>query len=260
MILSRNNDTLNKSDLNIIWKNYKENGSIEDKNKLITYYARLIKPIAQRVNISLGYQASVEDLESDGIFGLIDAIEKYDLNANNSFETYAAFRIKGAIIDEVRRKDWYSRHTRMKFKAYDAALVQIEDQNPTISLDEKRKLISKKMNVDISEIYKIEQQLNNNKFVSLEEYLEIGNDVASTNNDCNPEIEYLEKEQKEVLIKALENLFDNERQIISLYYYNELTFTEIAKIMGISESRISVVHKRAITKLKLALIERFNSH
>ena len=186
-----------------------------------------------------------------GIFGLIDAIDKFDRSKDVKFETYASLRIRGAILDQIRKMDWIPRAVRQKQKKIDEAIKNIEMKTGKTALDEE---IASELGVSEDEYLNWQSQLKVTNVVSLNEFVEQGTEPAmdATKNShfAQPEDVVAESELKEVLAQSLETLTEKERRVIELYYYEELTLKEISSILEVSESRISQLHTRALAKMK----------
>lgn len=234
------------------WKKYKENGDRESKEKIIIEYIELVKIIAGRLYVNYNGNVDYDDLVSYGILGLIDAIDKFDLSKNVKFETYANIRIRGAIVDQMRNLDWIPRSIRQKYKKVEDSVKKLQN---IYGDDIKDEYLAKEMNVSLEELYEILNDISGLVVVSLDEFLQNGKnfDISSGSIEINPQ-DALEKKESEKLIKeVIENLPEKEKKVISLYYYSELTYKEIANVLGISESRVSQLHTSAIAKLKIKL-------
>ena len=236
-----------------LWEEYANTGSPEVREKIILEYAPLVKVVAGRLSMYLGYNVEYEDLVSYGIFGLIDAIDKFDCLKDVKFETYASLRIRGAILDQIRKMDWIPRTIRQKQKRIDAAIKEIETQYGRSATDEE---IAKLLGITDEEYLDWQSQMKITNVVSLNEFLEQGSEVSneagSTKSEAfdSPE-EILERDElKKILAQALELLTEKERKGIVLYYYEDLTLKEISNILEVSESRISQLHTRALQKMR----------
>ena len=236
-----------------LWEEYANTGSPEVREKIILEYAPLVKVVAGRLSMYLGYNVEYEDLVSYGIFGLIDAIDKFDCLKDVKFETYASLRIRGAILDQIRKMDWIPRTIRQKQKRIDAAVKEIETQYGRSATDEE---IAKLLGITDEEYLDWQSQMKITNVVSLNEFLEQGSEVSneagSTKSEAfdSPE-EILERDElKKILAQALELLTEKERKVIVLYYYEDLTLKEISNILEVSESRISQLHTRALQKMR----------
>ncbi len=236
-----------------LWEDYANTKSPEIREKIILEYAPLVKVVAGRLSMYLGYNVEYEDLVSYGIFGLIDAIDKFDCLKDVKFETYASLRIRGAILDQIRKMDWIPRTIRQKQKRIDAAIKEIETQYGRSATDEE---IAKILGITDEEYLEWQSQMKITNVVSLNEFLEQGSEVSneagSTKSAAfdSPE-EILERDElKKTLVQALELLTEKERKVIVLYYYEDLTLKEISNILEVSESRISQLHTRALQKMR----------
>ncbi len=231
-----------------LWDDYARTRSPEIREKIILEYAPLVKLVAGRLSMYLGYNVEYDDLVGYGVFGLIDAIDKYDNMKAVKFETYASLRIRGAILDQIRKMDWIPRTIRQKQKKIDAA---IENEKGRAATDEE---IAKSLGISDEEYLSWQSQMKVTGVVSLDEFMESGTEAPAQQNSQQrfetPE-EVIEKEEmKKVLGQALELLTEKEKKVILLYYYEDLTLKEISNVLEVSESRISQLHTRALQKLK----------
>ena len=236
-----------------LWEEYARAKSPEVREKIILEYAPLVKVVAGRLSMYLGYNVEYEDLVSYGIFGLIDAIDKFDFLKDVKFETYASLRIRGSILDQIRKMDWIPRTIRQKQKKIDAVIKDIEARYGRSATDEE---ISAGLGITGEEYLDWQSQMKITNVVSLNEFLEQGSEVPNEAGQGrsaqfdSPE-EVLEREElKKILAEALELLTEKERKVIVLYYYEDLTLKEISNILGVSESRISQLHTRALQKMR----------
>ena len=236
-----------------LWEDYSRTKSAETREKIILEYAPLVKLVAGRLSMYLGYNVEYEDLVSYGIFGLIDAIDKFDFMKDVKFETYASLRIRGAILDQIRKMDWIPRTIRQKQKRIDAIIKEIELTTGKTATDEE---IATGLGISDEEYVEWQSQMKITNVVSLNEYMEQGSEVpADVNRHAtarfdSPE-ENIEKEElKQVLEQTWQLLTEKERKVILLYYYEELTLKEISNVLEVSESRISQLHTRALQKMK----------
>lgn len=232
---------------------YGKTKSSEAREKIILEYAPLVKVVAGRLSMYLGYNVEYEDLVSYGIFGLIDAIDKFDCLKEVKFETYASLRIRGAILDQIRKMDWIPRTVRQKQKKIEAVVREIEQSTGHSATDEE---IAVKLGITQDEYTDWQTQMNITGLVSLNEYMEQGSDVSqdygrnTTSRFEAPEERVEREELTRVLGEALQLLTEKEQKVITLYYYEDLTLKEISNILEVSESRISQLHTRALQKMK----------
>ena len=234
-----------------LWYDYARTRSPEIREKIILEYAPLVKLVAGRLSMYLGYNVEYDDLVGYGVFGLIDAIDKYDNMKAVKFETYASLRIRGAILDQIRKMDWIPRTISQKQKKIDAAIKEIENEKGRAATDEE---IAKSLGISDEEYLSWQSQMKVTGVVSLDEFMESGTEAPAQQNSQQrfetPE-EVIEKEEmKKVLGQALELLTEKEKKVILLYYYEDLTLKEISNVLEVSESRISQLHTRALQKLK----------
>ncbi len=235
---------------------YAKTKAPETREKIILEYAPLVKVVAGRLSMYLGYNVEYEDLVSYGIFGLIDAIDKFDYLKDIKFETYASLRIRGAILDQIRKMDWIPRTIRQKQKKIEAVIREVEQKAGHYATDEE---IARGLGISDEEYLDWQSQMKVTGLVSLNEYMEQGSEVAqdysrhTTSRFEAPE-ERIEKEElAKVLGEALQLLTEKEQKVITLYYYDELTLKEISSILEVSESRVSQLHTRALQKMKVKM-------
>lgn len=237
-----------------IWAEYKKTKSKEVKEKLILEYASLVKYVAGRVSMHVGSYVEFDDLVSYGIFGLIDAIEKFDTDKGVKFVTYASLRIRGEIIDNIRKLDWVPRTLRQKNKVLEQALNDFETKHGRTPTELE---LSKILNIDIEEVNELLRKANISSLISLDDYLEQNHEKMNSglvsSGITGPEKQLEIKEVKKMLIDGINSLNDNQKKVITLYYFEELTLKEISKIMGVSESRISQIHSNSVRILKTKL-------
>lgn len=235
---------------------YEKTKASETREKIILEYAPLVKVVAGRLSMYLGYNVEYEDLVSYGIFGLIDAIDKFDCLKEVKFETYASLRIRGAILDQIRKMDWIPRTIRQKQKRIEAVIKEIEQETGHSATEEE---IAEKLGISNDEYVDWQSQMKITGLVSLNEYMEQGSDVsqdAGRNTAArfeSPEERVEKTELAKVLGEALELLTEKERKVITLYYYEDLTLKEISNVLEVSESRISQLHTRALQKMKVQM-------
>ena len=228
----------------------------ESREKIILEYAPLVKVVAGRLSMYLGYNVEYEDLVSYGIFGLIDAIDKFDCMKEVKFETYASLRIRGAILDQIRKMDWIPRTIRQRQKKIEAVIKEIEQNTGRGATDEE---VAKGLGITEDEYLDWQSQMKITGIVSLNEYMEQGSDVSqaysrhTTSRFEAPEERVEKEELAKVLGEALQMLTEKEQKVITLYYYEELTLKEISSILEVSESRVSQLHTRALQKMKVKM-------
>ncbi len=236
-----------------LWEEYAKAKSPEIREKIILEYAPLVKVVAGRLSMYLGYNVEYEDLVSYGIFGLIDAIDKFDFLKDVKFETYASLRIRGAILDQIRKMDWIPRTIRQKQKKIDAVIRDIEARYGRSATDEE---VSSGLGITEEEYLDWQSQMKITNVVSLNEFLEQGSEVPneasqSRSSQFDSPEEVLERDElKKMLTESLELLTGKDRKVIGVFYYEFVTLKGISNILGVSESRISQLHTRALQKMR----------
>ena len=236
-----------------LWEEYAKNKTPELREKIILEYAGLVKIVAGRLSIYLGYNVEYEDLVSYGTFGLIDAIDKFDFDKGVKFETYASVRIRGAILDQIRKMDWIPRTLRQKQKKIDSAYKKIELETGRPASDEE---IAKELEISVDELDDWQSQAKSSNLISLDEYMDQGEtkvDIPNSEDYAQPEKIVEQQALKEILVNALELLTEKEKKVIVLYYYEELTLKEISSVLEVTESRVSQLHTKALQKLRMKL-------
>lgn len=236
-----------------LWDLYAKNKSGEIREKIIIEYAPLVKLVAGRLSMYLGYTVEYDDLVGYGIFGLIDAIDKFDSEKEVKFETYASLRIRGAILDHIRKMDWIPRTLRQKQKKIDNAIKEIEVEKGRNAKDSE---IAERIGITEEELIGWQSQMKISNLISLNEYMDAENDngygmeIPDKKQFAQPEKVLEENELKQMLMESLELLTEKEKKVTILYYYEELTLKEISEILEVSESRISQLHTRALQKMR----------
>jgi RNA polymerase sigma factor for flagellar operon FliA len=247
-----------RTELSALWASYKENGDASAREQLILNYSPLVKYVAGRLSSSLPQTVDTADLISYGIFGLIDAIEKYDLDRGIKFETYAIARIKGAIIDELRAMDWVPRSVRSRARELETAYVKLENTLKRVPTDAE---VAAELGITVKDLHDIFTKLSYTSVVSFEE-LWVGGEkddhqsalsTIEDENAENPVAIFESAEVKEILAGAIERLPEREKIVIALYYYEGLTLKEIGQVLGVTESRVSQLHTKAVLRLRARL-------
>ena len=234
-----------------IWEKYTKNPTQEMREQIIIEYAPLVKIVAGRLSMYLGGNVEYEDLVSYGVFGLIDAIDKFDTNKDVKFETYASLRIRGSILDQIRKMDWIPRTVRQRQRKIDEAIKSLEARTGKTPTDE---MLAEELGVSWEELLSWQSQLKVTNVVSLNEFVESGNepvmDAKGNFRFAQPEEVIAETELKRMLKDAMQLLTEKEQKVILLYYYEDLTLKEISRVLEVSESRISQLHTKALQKMK----------
>lgn len=245
---------MNEVEKKRLWVEYRKHKTPELREIIILEYVPLVKVVAGRLSMYLGYHVEYEDLVSYGIFGLIDAIDKFDTMKEVKFETYASLRIRGAILDQIRKIDWIPRTIRQKQKKMDIAIKEVALELGHNGTD---KDISMKLGITEDEYTEWQSQLKITSVISLNEYMEDGCELPYnkyTQKKFDEPEEALEKgELKKVLDETLQLLTEKEKKVITLYYFEELTLKEISNILDVTESRVSQLHTKGLQKMKQKL-------
>ena len=244
-----------------LWKKYKKTKTRLLREEIVRKYLYLVKYVAGRVAIGLPPNVEFNDLVSYGILGLFDAIEKYDVNQGNKFETYGVSRIRGAIMDELRKLDWAPRLLRKRAREIERKNRELEDRNGRVATEEE---LAKALKMSIEDLNGIYNELNSTTFLSLDEVWQ--------NDDGNKPISRLQtvedslimnqfsfvhqNEVKELLAQAIDTLPEKEKLVIVLYYYENLTLREIGEVLNVSESRVCQIHTKVVMRLRGHLMKK----
>lgn len=234
-----------------LWDSYRKKPTPEIREQIIIEYAPLVKVVAGRLSIYLGSNVEFDDLVSYGVFGLIDAIDKFDLDKDVKFETYASLRIRGSILDQIRKMDWIPRTVRQKQKKIDEAIKSVEMRTGKTATDEE---IAEELGLSDGELLDWQSQLKVTNVISLNEFVEQGAepvmDAHRNSHFIQPEEMISQQELKKMLGEALETLTEKERKVVLMYYYEDMTLKEISAVLEVSESRVSQLHTKAIAKMR----------
>jgi RNA polymerase sigma factor FliA len=250
-----------KDSVEAAWTEYKDSDSSEARDKLILNYSPLVKYVAGRVAVGLPANIEQADLISYGIFGLIDAIDKYDQSRNIKFETYAISRIRGAIIDELRAIDWVPRSVRFKAREVEKAYTTLENKLKHPPSDAE---IAGEMGISVDDLTNIYTQLSTVSLVALDELMSVEGErgdrlsMMETLEDtktAGPMEAFESEEMKQILGDAVNRLPEREKIVITLYYYEGLTLAEIGTVLGVTESRICQMHTKAVLALRGKIAE-----
>lgn len=234
------------------WRVYKGDQTIETRNEIVLQYINLVKKIAIRFKGSCKNFGQIDDMINQGVIALIDAVEKFDPELGNKFETYASLKIKGGIIDFIRKQDWVPRNQRTLSKELDEVYAELYAAYGT---EPNKEQMAHKMGISIDNLEKVLQQRHNSIVLSFEEVVEEKMMAASSlivnqHQSDSPDAGILYDELRSKLAEAIDHLNEKERLVISLYYYENLKLKEIAAILNITESRVSQIHSASIIKMK----------
>jgi RNA polymerase sigma factor for flagellar operon FliA len=245
------------SALDELWRSYKGTGDDQLREQLILHYSPLVKYVAGRVSVGLPPNVEQADFVSSGVFGLIDAIEKFDPERSIKFETYAITRIRGAMIDELRAMDWIPRSVRQKARAVERASATLEAY---LRRSPSEAEIAAEMQIPLEELHGVFSELSLANVVALEELLHVGGEsggerlsLMDTLEDtaADDPVEVAEdRELRRLLARAINTLPDREKTVVTLYYYEGLTLAEIGQVLGVTESRVSQIHTKSVLQLR----------
>ena len=239
------------------WDAYKMSHDPQLRDQLIVHYSPLVKYVASRVASGLPGNVDARDLASYGIFGLIDAIEKFEPTRANKFETYAIARIRGAIIDELRAIDWVPRSVRAKARMVEKAIVKLEAKLLRSPTDEE---IAAELNLSAKDLGNILTETRRLGVAALDEIMSgadrseaptLGDTIAD--KGTGPVMTFENEETKQLLALAMNRLGDREKMVLALYYYEGFTLAEIGQVLGVTESRVCQIHTKAVMQLRLRL-------
>ncbi len=246
------------SEEKLLWEEYSRTG--RGRDELIMRYLPLIKYVVGRMAVTPPQGLDYEDILSFGVFGLMDAVDKFDPSKGFVFQTYAIPRIRGAILDELRKCDWFSRSGREKVQKFNRAAEKILRDKGEM----RDEWIMQEMGVNEDEYYEIQDLASRGYITSLDDTTPLDDGDVSVDATIADERETAadrldEESEKQQLIEALGELPERERQMLSLYYYEGLTLKEIGKVMGVSESRVSQIHGKGLGMLRAILREKMNA-
>jgi RNA polymerase sigma factor for flagellar operon FliA len=250
-------DVTRADETQALWLDYRRTGDQEIRDLLILTYAPLVKYVAGRLGSGLPAHVDEGDLVSYGLLGLIGAIERYDPARDVKFETYAMARIKGQIIDELRSMDWVPRSVRARARQIERAIAELEARFGRAPTDEE---ISKKLGISEDELEESLGEISRSSIAALDELWTVSSsgggdqvaliDTIEDESAPDPQGTLSVTEQKEALADAIARLPEREKLVVTLYYYEELTLREIGEVLGVTESRVSQLHTKAILRLK----------
>lgn len=261
--LSKDGDSMNRTacatytpeELENLWNAYQTTRSTKARDNLIENYLYLVRYVAGKMAMSVPPSVEIDDLVSAGVVGLMDALGKYDPGRDTKFETYAVSRIRGAIVDDLRSLDWVPRSIRRKARMVEDAYSQLENELGRAASDDE---ISKKLNMSVNDFRTTVEEIVSAGLLSLDDF--IGNqdgerttriiDLVCSKDSTSPSAPLESEEMKDILAKAIMGLPDKERTVVALYYYEDMTLKEIGRTLGVSESRVSQIHTKAMLRLR----------
>lgn len=245
-----------------LWERYRDTGDADVREQLILQYAPLVKYVAGRVGVGMPSNVEHADLVSYGMFGLMDAIDKFDVDKGFKFETYAITRIKGAIIDELRSVDWVPRSVRSKARRIEQAMQRLESQLHRSPTDEE---LAQELDISVDDLHDMLSKVSLTNMVALDEAFDLGEgdriavvDTLQDTNVVQPEDSYDEIETKRLLRDTITRLSEREQTVLALYYFEGLTLAQIGDVLGVTESRICQIHTKAVIGLRAKLLDRIS--
>ena len=241
-----------------LWLQYRKTKDPAIRESFIKQYTPLVKYVAGKVAVGMPNNVEFDDLVGFGVFGLIDAIDKYDPEKNVKFKTYAVTRIRGAIFDELRLIDWVPRSVRQKTREIESTISSLEAQLGRTASDQE---IAGAMGIDEAEYMKVIQKISGTSIISLNDLwysgdendkVSIGDSIESPSS-LNPDVMVVNEEVRRVIVEAINELPEKEKKILVLYYYEDLTLKDIGRVLQVTESRVSQLHTKAVLHLRSKL-------
>lgn len=248
-------------DASALWKEYSKTNSSAIRDKLIVKYAYLVKNVVSRMPQAAVPGVDCDDLLGYGAIGLIDAIERFDVSRGVKFETYAITRIRGSIIDSLRRMDWAPRSVRRRARQIERAMADVENSVGRPATDGE---IAENLSIDVETLDRWTWEISMASYSSLDQLIAVDDehnaatllDFVSDGSSPDPEMILEKEELYNALADAIDSLPERENLVIKLYYFEEMTIKEISKVLGVSESRVSQLHTRANMRLRVKVIEK----
>ncbi|HOJ99051.1 MAG: RNA polymerase sigma factor WhiG [Treponemataceae bacterium] len=241
-----------------LWELYKKTRDPKIREAFIKQYAPLVKYVAGKIAVGMPHTVEFDDLVGFGVFGLLDAIDKYDPAKNVKFKTYAVTRIRGAIFDELRSIDWVPRSVRQKTKELEETISTLEAQLGRTATDQE---IAQALGMDEEEYLKTVMKISGTSLLSLNDIwfsgdendrMSIGDSIEAPAS-LNPEVIVEKDEIRRIIVEAINELPEKEKKVLILYYYEDLTLKEIGQVLDVTESRVSQLHTKAIVRLRAKL-------
>lgn len=241
-----------------VWRNYRDTGDQSIRDAIVKQYAPLVKYVAGKVSMGMPQSVDFDDLVGFGVFGLFDAIEKFDPDKHVKFKTYAVTRIRGAIFDELRSIDWVPRSVRQKTREIDETVQHLEARLGRSATDDE---VAGEMGMSLEQYNQMMLKVRGTSMLSLNDVWYTGEDndkisiVESIEapNSLRPDAIAEKDEMRRVIVEAINDLPEKEKKVLVLYYYEDLTLKEIGKVLDVTESRISQLHTKAISRLRSKL-------
>ena len=248
-----------ESAIQAVWREFRNRPAQRLRERLVLHYAPLVKYVAGRVGTGLPTHVDVSDLIQSGIFGLIDAIEKFEPERGLRFETYAMQRIRGAILDDLRSQDWVPRVVRSRAREVERALERLGGRLRRTPTDNE---VAAELGITLEELRDLYSQLQLTSVVALEDLMAAGRESGSLvdtlpdDGAVDPVAVLVDRDNRRQLAQAIAQLTERDRIVVSLYYFERLTLAEIGRVLGVTESRVSQLHTRAVLRLRARLTEQ----
>lgn len=244
--------------IEVVWRKYQKRRTKRVRDRLVLEYMPLVKYVAGRLAVGLPSSVQIDDLIGSGTLGLMSAVERYDPSLDNKFSTFAISRIRGAMLDELRAMDWVPRSVRRKARQLEDAHARIESVQGRPARDDE---LASEMSIELREYFQLLEDVRGATLLSLNEHCSTGDEESASeihetvqDTNCVDPIAVLEvQKMRKVLDESLDHLPDRERLVLILYYYEEMTLKEIGAILGVSESRVSQIHTKAVMRLRARL-------
>ncbi len=250
-------------EIRALWDRYRDTDDVDARERLILHYAPVVKYVAGRLAVGMPSNVEHADLVSYGIFGLMDAIDKFDPDKGYKFETYAVTRIKGAIIDELRSIDWVPRSVRANARKIEQAMQRLENLLRRSPSDEE---LAAELGWTVEELQETLTRVSMTSMVALDDTLEVGEgdriSLVDTLQDLTavlPEESFDDIETRDVLRQTLTRLNDREQTVVGLYYFEGMTLAQIGDVLGVTESRVCQIHTKAVMSLRTKLVEKLGA-
>ncbi len=242
-----------------LWKKYRKTKDPAIRDHLIKKYAPLVKYVAGKVAVGMPHNVEFDDLVGYGVFGLFDAIDKFDPEKHVKFKTYAVTRLRGSIFDELRSIDWVPRSVRQKSREIEETIVSVESQLGRAASDKE---IADAMHVSVEEFQDMMMKVSGTSIMSINDVWHGGDDSDKISivesiespSSLNPDVIVEKDEIKKVIVQAIQDLPEKEKKVLVLYYYEDLTLKEIGEVLAVTESRVSQLHTKAIMRLRTKLL------
>ncbi len=240
------------SKVDALWERFKSSGEADARERLILHYSPLVKYVAGRVGSGLPRSVDQNDLASYGLFGLIDAIDKFDLERGFKFETYAINRIKGAILDELRALDWVPRSVRSRARRIESAIAELEH---TLQRAPNEQELAEALEMEVEDLQSALAEIGRSGISALDEF--VGSDSQTSVGEMladpggvSPEAAFQAEETRSGMVDAINRLPHRERLVVTLYYYEGMTLAEIGEVLGVTESRVCQIHAKTMMSLR----------